>query len=94
MNESSRPTPKPLWQILLKTSSSNEDVILNCDDCFLILEYLADTHQEIEADIALLRSAASKHLSCCPDCREYYLTRMDQLEKMQLALEGNIKKHN
>jgi predicted anti-sigma-YlaC factor YlaD len=72
--------------------NSGDDVALNCDDCFLILEYLAETHHEIEADAEILRTMASKHLSCCPDCRQYYLQRLEQLEEMQKFTDMSSQK--
>ena len=78
---------QPLWQLLLKARSLSEDVTLNCDECFLILEYLADIKQQIGADIEFLRTLARRHLSCCPDCREYYLRRLEQLERIQQSNE-------
>ena len=72
---------QPLWQILLKATNLGEDAILNCDECFSILEYLAETTRQIEGDINLFYQIARRHLSRCPDCREYYLAQLDQLEK-------------
>ena len=85
-------TVLPLWQILLRSTNSGDDVTLNCDDCFLILEYLAETHHEIGVDAEILRTIANKHLSCCPDCRQYHLQRLEQLEEMQKFTDMSSQK--
>ena len=76
-------TNRPLWQLLLKARSGGDDVKLNCQDCFLILEFLADIHHNLGTDIKFLRELASKNLSCCPDCRQFYLKRLEELQQMQ-----------
>ena len=81
MSTVSRQTARPLWQILLLARNGDEGVTLTCEDCFLILEYLADTHHKIETDADFLRTIAGKHLSCCPDCGQYYQQRLEQLEQ-------------
>ena len=88
----SKQTTQPLWQLMLKARKSSDDVALSCEDCFLILEYLADTREQIGADIDFLRKIASNHLSCCPDCRQYYQKRLEKLHQMQLELEPDPKK--
>jgi hypothetical protein len=77
----SKQTLRPLWRLLILVRNANDEVILTCDDCFQILEYLADTHHKIWPDDDFLRMIANKHLSCCPDCHQYYLKKLEQLEK-------------
>jgi len=81
MSIRSRKTVRPLWQLLLLARNASEGVTLSCDDCFLILEYLADTNHKNGADADFLGMIARKHLSCCPDCRQFYLQRLEQLEQ-------------
>lgn len=76
-------TGQSLWQILLQVAASEGTATLNCDDCFSILEYLAETKHQIGADIDLLHKIARKHLSCCPDCRQHYLAKLEELEQNQ-----------
>ena len=76
-------TIRPLWWLLLKARSGGSDVELNCDDCFLILEYLADMQQNLSADFEFIRDLARKHLTCCPDCHGLYQKRLRQLEQIQ-----------
>ena len=85
-------TVLPLWQILLRSMNSGDGLTLNCDDCFLILEYLAETHHGNGADVEILRTIAINHLSCCPDCRQYYLQRLEQLEEMQKFNDASSQK--
>lgn len=94
MSKMSGQTVQPLWQILLLARKENEGVTLSCDDCFLILEYLADTQHKIGADVDFLRMIASKHLSCCPDCNHYYLQRLEQLEKKQPTSATNAREQS
>jgi len=82
---------RPLWRLLLAATIQKEGVSLSCDDCFAILEYLADLRARVGVSIDLLRMLARNHLSCCPNCRKYYLQRLEQLESMQSSAEGIAK---
>jgi len=67
-----------LWRILLK-SQARPDIPLTCDECFAILDYLADRAAR-GADVASLRHAVQKQLARCPDCREQYGEWLRKLE--------------
>lgn len=77
---------RPFWQTLV-AADSGENIALTCDECFIILEYLAEEAAE-GADLQTLQKAAQHHLSHCPDCREHYLKRLIELEA-QLAARKN-----
>ncbi len=82
---------RPLWRLLMAATSQQEGVTLSCDDCFAIMEYLADMHARIGISLKLLRLMAKNHLSCCPDCRQYYRQRLEQLESLQVAAAETAK---
>jgi hypothetical protein len=71
-------TSRPFWQVLV-AADSGEDVTLTCDECFAILEYLAE-EAAAAADAQTLQKAAQRHLAHCPDCREHHLRRLRELE--------------
>ena len=77
---------RPFWQTLV-AADSDESIALTCDECFIILEYLAEEAAE-GADLQPLQKTAQHHLSHCPDCREHHLKRLIELEA-QLAARGN-----
>jgi predicted anti-sigma-YlaC factor YlaD len=52
---------------------------LNCDECFVVLEYLAEV-AVYGATEKNLRMAVHRHLDQCPDCREHHLQRLAELE--------------
>jgi predicted anti-sigma-YlaC factor YlaD len=52
---------------------------LNCDECFVVLEYLAE-EAVYGATEKNLRMAIRRHLDQCPDCREHHLQRLAELE--------------
>ena len=70
-----------LWQILLKTQAQ-PDAALTYDECFAILDYLADQAAD-GANLESLRQAVYMHLARCPDCRERYLQRLGEMESRQ-----------
>ena len=74
----------PLWQLLIEAGKRP----LSCPECYLILEYLADTlpHNENGFNPAELHEAIDKHLSTCPDCHHYYQQQIDEL-KAQIKKE-------
>ncbi len=71
--------PLPLWQILVRSLQNAPDRDLTCDECFAVLEYLADS-AVAGADPDRLRRSARRHLAHCPDCREHHLRRLRELE--------------
>lgn len=74
---------RPLWEILA-ASSSKDDTELACDECFAVLEYLADEATE-GANLQVLLQTARRHLVHCPDCREHHEQRLSRLELQQAA---------
>ena len=76
-------TNRALWQILV-AADSGPAVALTCDECFAILEYLADEAAN-GADLRILRESLRRHLEHCPDCQEHYLLRLSALQS-RLAL--------
>jgi hypothetical protein len=64
----------------------NEEILaqrpLTCGECFTMMEYLADLLPAANNDIDVqeFSQAVQDHLSCCPDCNDYYLRRLRILE--------------
>ena len=76
---------RPFWQILIDFREPDQSTQLNCDECFLVLEYLVD--QAIRgADTIFLRKIVEQHLDQCPDCREHHIQRIKTLEKTLIPL--------
>jgi hypothetical protein len=82
---------KPLWKLLLATAAG-PDELLTCADCFAILEYLAEAESASENQHKLFQSAR-QHLAACPDCQEYYLRRLEELEFSQKQGKATIDSH-
>jgi hypothetical protein len=74
---------RALWQILV-AADSEETAALSCDDCFAILQFLADEAVR-GADLGTLREALRRHLEHCPDCRAHHLKRLNQLVALAQA---------
>jgi hypothetical protein len=77
--------PRALWQLLLEDPS-----VLNCDECFAVMEYYAEVLAKGGAD---LLPEIIEHLEKCPDCRLQHreaLRRLlaDQAEKSNSLLIG------
>jgi hypothetical protein len=71
---------RPFWQILLEMHDPEKAVTLNCDECFLYLEYMIDQALPGE-EIGILIEAVRHHVDHCPDCREHHLLRIQELEE-------------
>lgn len=84
-------TARPLWAILLKASNPGQKVIMDCDECFSILEYLADTMHHHNKDFKLLAKKIRRHLSGCPDCHQHFLEKLKQLEQSHEAQQNDNK---
>lgn len=70
---------RSLWEMLVAPGDSDRATAPTCDECFAILEYLADT-AAAGGDSEALRQAARRHLTQCPNCREHHLRRLQELE--------------
>lgn len=70
---------RPIWKLLIKVSESDQVEKLTCDECFNILDYLAD--EAIRGiDLNVLREALHRHMEHCADCREHHLKKLEELE--------------
>ena len=67
------------WQILVVAVENGAIVPLNCNECFLLLEHIAELAM-LGTDERFLLQAVSDHLDRCPDCREHHLERLHELE--------------
>ncbi len=71
--------PRSLWEILTAADDA-ETAPLPCDDCFRLLQYLANV-AAAGADPEELRRALKRHLARCPpDCAAYFERRLGELE--------------
>jgi len=70
---------RSLWEILVIAKQPGRDVILNCDECFVLLNYLADLTIETDS-VEDIRAAIYKHLKHCPDCRQHHLQKLREIE--------------
>jgi hypothetical protein len=71
---------RPIWQILIAVMDSSKSVNLNCDECFVVMEYMVD-QAVLGADKLFLEEIVERHLENCPDCREHHMKRIRELEK-------------
>lgn len=79
MEDSYKLLPLSLWQILLKIIPARSNPPLTCDECFILLDHLAE---QLAGGTALdsLLQAIHRHLAHCPECREHHLQRLRELE--------------
>jgi len=76
---------RPFWQILIVVGEHGGRIPLSCDECFVILEYMAEIAIEGVEEKYLL-AAVRRHLDRCPDCRKHHLQRLDRLEEQLKTL--------
>lgn len=81
---------RPLWQILITLKDSGSSTSLTCDECFLVIENLAD---EALAGVNEedLKSALKQHLRYCPECQEHHLRRLNEIEEKRKFPENEFK---
>ena len=70
---------RPFWQILIEMHNPVKTIELNCDECFLYLEYMIDWVTPGE-EIETLIEAIQHHIERCPGCREHHMMRIQELE--------------
>jgi phage regulator Rha-like protein len=76
---------RPLWQILISFKERSRSFSANCDECFQIMEHLAD-EAAAGADQESLLIAIKDHLTQCPHCHEHHQERLEQLESKMITM--------
>ncbi len=75
---------RPLWQLLLEVrKDATPQRPFTCDECFTVLEYLAEAFSQ-ETAVAQqdqLHEAIKQHLAVCPDCQMHYQARLEAMEQ-------------
>ena len=68
-----------LWQVLLKLKPDRPDAALSCDECFTLLDYVAE---QLAGGAAIMdySQAIRQHLAHCLGCQEHHLQRLNDLE--------------
>ncbi|MCP4416287.1 MAG: hypothetical protein GY805_06680 [Chloroflexi bacterium] len=88
-------TSRPLWQLLLELKTAVGDKRpFSCIECFTLLEYLAESLSQLvssnreksKEEQAHLHKAVQQHLDACPNCHNYFQTR---LQEMEMLLEAD-----
>lgn len=70
---------RPLWEILILARTPGNEIILNCDECFQVMEYLAEaTLAENQTD--KIRVILQEHMKHCPNCREHHEQKFIEME--------------
>jgi hypothetical protein len=77
-----------LWQILLRTTASDEP--LSCDDCFVFMDYLSDLLAE-GLDPRAILPIAQKVMQRCPSCQEEYVQDMVELLAVPVKRDGTVR---
>ena len=76
---------RPIWEILTDAAEPGTEVTLTCDECFVIMEHLAD--EAIKGvDPETLYRAIRRYIAHCPDCNEHHKQRLAELEA-EIALQ-------
>jgi len=82
---------RPLWQLLLELKTAvRAKRPFSCIECFTLLEYLAEflskrtafNRKKSKKEETLLHNAVQQHLDVCPNCRAYFQTRLQEMEKL------------
>ena len=70
---------RSLLEIFIHSSSPGEEITLNCDECFSMMEFFVDPGLE-GVSMEDVKKALRQHINHCPDCREHHLQRLQELE--------------
>ena len=71
---------RSLWEILTIATQPGQEVVLDCDECFILLDYLVDITIDHES-VEVVREIVENHLTHCPDCREHHLKKLGEMEE-------------
>lgn len=67
---------QPLWQVLVHATQDDEP--LSCDQCYVLMDYLADLLVEGVSSEEVL-ALADRYLGRCPDCKIEYMYNLNRL---------------
>ena len=70
---------RPIWQILTDAAEPGNDITLSCDECFAIMEHLADEAAK-GMELEMIHRAIRRYIAHCPDCTEHHQQRLAELE--------------
>jgi hypothetical protein len=69
---------RSIYEILLQASAPGNEITLSCDECFILMEYLADLNGVALSPDAI-KKALLKHFDHCPGCYQHHLKRLNEL---------------
>ena len=70
---------RSLLEIFIHSSAPGKEITLNCDECFIVMEYFVELAMEgllLEA----IKEPLLNHIDHCPDCQEHHLQRLKEME--------------
>ncbi len=73
---------RPLWRLLLSFLNERPEREFSCDECFSMLEYLADIGAQNAVGQDHLQLLIRRHLSVCPQCSEHYMQVIESMEQL------------
>ena len=76
---------RPLWRLLLTVFKRGKEEPLDCDECFMVMEYLADIRSDIEKE--KFRKLVRDHVLACPNCFDHYQQRLEKMAMLDQELE-------
>jgi Zn finger protein HypA/HybF involved in hydrogenase expression len=77
---------RPIWQLLLdlKLAAPGE---LDCEECYILLTYLADLAGD-GVEESVLKTAVKQHIRVCPRCSSHFRMRLKAEETQINNLAG------
>lgn len=70
---------RTLLEIFVRSSSPGVEITLNCEECFIVMEYFVDLALD-GLSLDKVKTPLLRHINHCPDCQEHHLQRLTEME--------------
>ena len=71
-----------MLEIFIHSSTTGHTITLNCDECFIVMEYFVELALE-GCTFDEIKNALVNHLNHCPDCQEHQLHHLQRLREIE-----------
>jgi hypothetical protein len=78
---------RSLLEIFIRSSAPGHTITLNCDECFIVMEYFVELALE-GCTFDEIKNAPVNHMNHCPDCQEHHLQRLREIEEQFVSSQN------
>jgi hypothetical protein len=78
---------RSLLEIFIRSSAPGHTITLNCDECFIVMEYFVELALE-GCTFDDIKNVLVDHMNHCLDCQEHHLQRLREIEEQFVSSQN------